>query len=226
MIIASNVIIYMIFINIFTLFRFTSTSNPAQPPSSMLRSLLTGAASPSRNNVAPLVPLGTPHVSNYFPTILASNCCSLHVFYYSLCTFQVSSTVSTDRTYAQVLRNTSPSRAPAVSTSAAVEAPTTVVAAPAPTSSQAVRIPLPTPIPAPRQSVGIPLSTPIPAPRRAVRHPLTTPVADTVVSSSSSDDEIIYESYDEEPMIINDEEPMIISDDEPVDLPATRQQPQ
>ena len=46
-------------------FQVSSMSNPAQPPPSMLRSLLTGAAPPSRNNVAPLVPLGTPHVSNF-----------------------------------------------------------------------------------------------------------------------------------------------------------------
>ena len=93
-------------------------------------------------------------------------------------------------------RSAPPSRAP---TRVAVEAPTTVVEAPAPARRQAVR---PPPIPAPRHSLmraNIP--TPVPAPRRQA----IAPAAAVVVSS-------------------DDDEVMIVSDDEDVTpQPQTRQ---
>ena len=46
-------------------FQVSSTSNPVQPPPSMLRTLLTGAAPPNHETVDPLVPLGTRTVSNF-----------------------------------------------------------------------------------------------------------------------------------------------------------------
>ena len=46
-------------------FQVSSMSNSVQPPPAMLRTLLTGAAPPNHETVDPLVPLGTPTVSNF-----------------------------------------------------------------------------------------------------------------------------------------------------------------
>ena len=54
------------FYEYFYTFQVSSMSNPVQPPPSMPRTLLTGAAPPNHETVDPLVPLGTPTVSNFF----------------------------------------------------------------------------------------------------------------------------------------------------------------